>query len=226
VIDGEMAAIRYENDESVIDDWGAIQSILGSSKPVPLEVRKAATYMVFDLIRLDGKNARPLPFSDRRNLLEGLFDAIDFDLDRVALVEQTEPSAEAHAHYVEVGFEGSIVKRRDSAYSSNARGAGWDKVKPNETLDGVVMGFREGKSSFAGLIGSIEFGQYKDGKLELVGACSGMDYKTREEISANRDAWKNKVIEVCYEKSIGDAPRFPRFKRVRKDKDPQECVSD
>ena len=47
------------------------------------------------------------------------------------------------------------VKSLDATYRSGQRGAGWFKLKPQTTIDAVIMGYQEGRNGFSGLVGAI-----------------------------------------------------------------------
>jgi DNA ligase 1 len=220
-VDGEAVAIRIE-DGLVINDWSQAQSALSSGQGKAQAAADAITFMVFDLIAYDNIDVRPLPFSKRRSALERIFD--DEEVDRVQLNAQFEPTDENHEALVSQGFEGSMLKSLDAPYGSGKRGAGWFKLKATATIDAVVMGYKEGKDGFAGMIGAIIFGQYEDGALVERGSCSGMDMKTRKKITADTEGHIGMVIEVAH---MGAMPsgglRHPQFKRWRTDKLAEDC---
>lgn len=217
-LDGEAVALRVEGDK-VFNDWGAAQSALSSGKPNALA--DDITYMVFDLIAHGGIDARSLPFRTRRELLERIFEDAAFE--RVQLTTQMEPTEENYEALLAAGFEGGIVKHLDEPYRSGKRVGG--KLKAQHPIDAVVVGYKPGKGSFAGMVGAIEFGQYQDGELVSRGFCSGMDMRTRQKISADPQGWLGRVIEVRH---MGRMPsgglRHPQFSRLRLDKLASECV--
>jgi bifunctional non-homologous end joining protein LigD len=225
-LDGEVCAYSEDHGGTITDKWHTVQSVLttqGGHKDA-----EKVSYMVFDLIAHGGIDARPLGFGRRRGLLERIFDGADFNA--VKLTPQAPATIDAHEFNVKRGFEGSVIKRLDAPYASDKRGAGWTKVKPVATIDAVVMDFEPGKNGFTGMVGAVVFGQYDDnGKLIQRGKCSGMDMKTRKSMTANPSAWKGTVIEVAHEGvNIGESEsgrfRFPRFKRMRDDKNASECT--
>lgn len=227
-LDGEAVVFNSDGTQA----WGKAQSVLGAN-PGHSESAQVA-YVVFDLIAHGGIDARPLPFSKRRELLKAVFAQADFD-SSVVLIPQAEASEEAHEDNLANGFEGSVVKHLDAPYRSGVRGAGQFRLKPQATVDAVVMGFKDGKSSFEGLVGALVFGQFDPatGKLVERGACSGFDFQTRVDITNHKDAWLGRVIEVAHHGAMPPtaanphgALRHPQFKRTRTDKDAMECVLD
>jgi ATP-dependent DNA ligase len=221
-LDGEAVAMSIE-DGRVTHDWGKVQSILGSSTRKAALLSQHITFVAFDLISHAGIDARALPYDKRRKLLVEIFDRTDFE--KAMLVPQVEPTDQSLDALLAQGFEGMMVKDRHAPYASGKRGNGWVKVKPQDTLDVVVTGFRPGQNGFSGMVGAITFGQHdEDGDLIEVGRCSGMTMAIRRQMTDYPDAWIGRVIEV---KHMGKMPtggyRHPQFYRIRDDKEAQEC---
>ena len=219
-LDGEAVALRMEGSR-VINEWSIAQSVM--TKIGGHAAADKVSFIVFDLVAHAGIDARSLPFAKRRALLELAFDK--GSMTAVSLVPQTEATDGNAKAYVAQGFEGAMVKAINAPYASGARGKGWSKIKPQTTVEAVVMGFKEGQNGFTGMIGAIVFGQYdENGELIERGRCSGMDMRTRQEISAHRDEWIGRVIEVAHHGVIKDKLRHPQFKRVREDKKPEQVL--
>lgn len=220
-LDGEAVALRVEGDK-VINEWSTAQSVM--TKVGGHAAADKVSFMVFDLIAHGGIDARSLPLAKRRGLLELAFENADA-MDAVALVPQTEATDENAAAYVAQGFEGAVVKSLTATYASNGRGKGWHKIKPQATVEAVVMGFKPGENGFAGMIGAIIFGQYDEsGELVERGRCSGMDLATRKNITANQDEWVGRVIEVAHHGAMKQKLRHPQFRRVRPDKKAEQVL--
>jgi bifunctional non-homologous end joining protein LigD len=96
------------------------------------------TYLVFDLLRLDGRDLLREPLSARRALLESL-DLADvwwqvpptYD-DGLMLLEATDQQ----------GLEGVVSKRRDSRYEPGVRSRSWLKFPHRRRTSWVVGGWR------------------------------------------------------------------------------------
>jgi bifunctional non-homologous end joining protein LigD len=220
-IDGEAVAFSVDGD-FVVHDWGSVQSCLGANQTKAVLLESTITFVAFDLIAHANIDARSLPFRKRRELLEGIFALREWE--RVILTPQTPPSDEALAQLLAQGFEGAVVKSLGSRYQSGGRGAGQYKLKPQETEDFVVIGYKPGDHGWKGLVGSIIFGGYRDGKIVEVGRCSGMDMKTRLQVTKDPDKYLGTVIEVAHMGHMKDGYRHPQWKRWRTDKDPAECL--
>lgn len=112
--------------------------------------------MVFDEFFDDGIDMRM--YSARREALEDLF-AIPEDVptlgemrDNVHLVPMSGASPSTietfHLSLLELGYEGSVVKRMDSPYESGPTGA-WMRIKPVTTVDCVIIGVERSKTDLS-----------------------------------------------------------------------------
>ena len=96
-----------------------------------------ATLMVFDLLHLDGRSTRALPYSKRRSLLEEL--RLDGPLCRTpeCFVGQAEELLAATAQH---GLEGVVAKRLSSSYEPGRRSGAKIKHKHRRREAFVVKG--------------------------------------------------------------------------------------
>lgn len=221
-VDGEVVGVAMEG-ELVVHEWNAVQKCLGCSDLVKARARATSlTYVVFDLIAHAGIDARSVAFSKRRQLLEAIF--AKYEWENVILTPQVEPSDEALEKFIAQGFEGGVCKSLDAPYASGQRGRGQVKLKPQDTRDFVVIGYKPGENGFTGMVGAIEFGAYDEsGKLVPVGRCSGMDMATRQKITKHEAEYLGTVIEVAHMGYMNEGYRHPQFKKFRPDKPATEC---
>lgn len=84
------------------------------------------------------------------------------------------------------------------------------------------------KPAYYGWKNAMQLGAYKDGKIIDVGrVASGFTDEDRANMAGHPENYLNKVIEVeCMSTTKDGALRHPVFKRVREDKDPQDCLWD
>src|SRR5690606_22664319 len=116
VLDGEMAVL----DETGKTDFHALQNYMKNPKPQNL------TYIVFDLLAIDGTDLRRLPLTDRKSRLEELMkDSAGNLYYSRHIIDKGE---ESFAAACEAGMEGIIGKRADSIYSGTRNGD-WIKLK-------------------------------------------------------------------------------------------------
>lgn len=211
--DGELVGF----DDKGMPMWGLAQSRMGSSAG---DRNGDCVFVAFDLLTYGGLDIRPLPFAERRAALE---QALPVGPHAWLPPQLTACQAE-HDRLLAEGYEGSIVKELSKPYRSGYRGGGWWKLKANDLMDAVIMGFKPGESSFKGMVGAIEFGQYKNGVLTYRGRCSGMTMKVRQQMTANQGHYIGRVISLAYMGIMpSGSPRHPQFKKMRPDKPAHDC---
>jgi bifunctional non-homologous end joining protein LigD len=140
LVDGEVIAL---NDRG-LPDFGVLQERMHVRRATTAE-RKArelpATLMVFDLLRLDGRELHQLPLSQRRALLTGLVEE-----GVVAGAWQVPPAYDDGAMLFdatrEQGLEGIVSKRLSSRYEYGARSPHWLKFPHRRRASYVVGGWR------------------------------------------------------------------------------------
>jgi len=138
---------------------------------VPSRVRRLAetvpvTYMIFDLMHLDGHSALAIAYMERRRLLESL--------ELTGPHWATSPSepgggAVMLAASRDAGLEGIVAKRRDSPYRPGVRDPSWRKVKNFRTQSVVVGGWAAGQGHLEGDLGALLLGIPEAGGLDYVG---------------------------------------------------------
>jgi len=192
---------------------------------------------VFDILYLDGETLIDLPFSKRREHLEQVVTihvAPQVVSSDQTVIEKTYRDALAAGH------EGIMLKVRDSPYTPGQRGKYWIKIKPAvDTLDLAVIGAEWGEGKRAHLFGSFLVACKNQGNLiPLSRVATGF---SDDQLAEVYDLVKDKVIsttgkEVKFEPELvfevgyseiqisptyegGFALRFPRFIRIRDDKD-------
>jgi len=112
-----------------------------------------ATYHVFDIMWLDGRDVMLLPLDDRRALLSAL--PLRSPIQRVRALDEDEPWERARRE----GWEGVIAKRRDSLYE-HRRSPHWLKMKCEASQELVVGGFTDPQGTRVGL-GALLVGYYE-----------------------------------------------------------------
>jgi bifunctional non-homologous end joining protein LigD len=124
------------------------------------------TYVIFDLLYLDGRDLSEQPYSRRRELLEGL--------ELAGPSWQTPAYSSGHAKELlaasaEQGLEGIVLKRLDSAYAAGKRGGAWLKVKNVGRQEFVIGGWLPGEGRRRNRIGAILLGYFDGGELRYAG---------------------------------------------------------
>ncbi|MGH7568894.1 MAG: DNA ligase D [Gemmatimonadales bacterium] len=241
VMDGELVVL----DENGRPSFQRLQNRARVSGP--LLVRRAsietpATLYLFDLIAVEGYDARPLPLEQRKALLRKILPAVGplrylehFATDGEALYEQA----------VRLGFEGIVAKKADAPYR-RGRSSSWLKLRADKTDDFVVVGYTEPKGSRGGF-GALHLAAYEEGKLVYAGrAGSGFTGAELKKIAADLEQLRRPdppcdgpvpkgkehvwveprlVAEIRYKEWTDEGLlRQPVFVRFRDDKKPEECV--
>ncbi|HEX3998114.1 MAG TPA: DNA ligase D [Pirellulales bacterium] len=153
ILDGEVVAF----DDDGVTEFQLLQNAFRDRK------RQKLTFMVFDLLFLDGEDLRGLPLEERKARLAEL--GLPTDRGRVRLVEHIEGNGPVFFEQAQKrGLEGVVSKRRDRPYSSG-RGMDWVKTKAHQRAEFVVGGFTDPGGSRAGF-GALLVG-YHDGDKKL-----------------------------------------------------------
>ncbi|QXG76429.1 non-homologous end-joining DNA ligase [Modestobacter sp. L9-4] len=165
VLDGEVVAL----DDRGRPDFGLLQGRMHRTGPEVARMAAAApvSYLVFDLLALDGESLLGLTYTQRRERLDALGLASDRWTTTPWFVGNGD---QVQAASVENGLEGVVAKRLDSTYRPGGRGPDWRKVKNLRTQSVVVGGWRPGAGRRAGGIGSLLLGVHDDdGRLVFAG---------------------------------------------------------
>ena len=100
-----------------------------------------ATYVIFDLLYLDGEDLTDAPYKRRRELLEGLeLEGEAWRTPRAATTKIKELLAAAGAQ----GVEGLVLKKRSSPYVPGRRTGDWVSVSAEGGEGDVAAGARAG----------------------------------------------------------------------------------
>ncbi len=165
VLDGELVAFDEEGRPS----FERLQQRIHQTAESVVRRRMKThpvTYVVFDLLHLDGRDLFDEPFQRRRELLEELelsgpsWQTPGYSKGRAK--ELLEASARQ-------GLEGVVLKRLDSPYAPGKRTGAWLKVKNTMRQELVIGGWEEGEGRRQGGIGALLMGHFEEdgGKRRL-----------------------------------------------------------
>lgn len=206
IVDGELMGTSFEH----------VGSIMRSNVAhVPSDRNPALRLYLFDVLRFGPDDVRREPWEERRGMLEHLAELPDWK--HIGLTLVMEANAASLALALGQGFEGVVCKRRDSTYIGS-KSPKWIKVKPQETVDAKIVGFKPGKAG----------SRWKDGvgafEVELEGSGVRTTVKCGTdarhiEASEHPERWLGVVIELAHHGLSRDGvPRHPQFHRRRDDK--------
>jgi bifunctional non-homologous end joining protein LigD len=175
MLDGEVVAF----DDQGRPNFGRLQSRMHLANAA--EVRKRAetvpiTYVVFDLLHLDGNDVMPLAYLDRRHLLTEL---VPDDGCWTVPAHREGDGATLLQAVADRGLEGIVAKRVDSPYLAGKRSSSWVKVKVRLRQEFVIGGWWPGEGGREGQLGSLLVGVYDNGTLRYCGKV-GTGFTMRE----------------------------------------------
>ena len=157
VLDGEIVAF----DDQGRPSFERLQQRMHASSPNVirrLASEAPVSYMIFDLLYLDGHTTIALPYRERRALLEGL------ELKGPAWQTPAYHAGEGRellAAAAEQRLEGVVAKRLDSPYRPGKRTGEWLKIKNVNRQELVIGGWLPGKGARAGRLGALLMGYYE-----------------------------------------------------------------
>jgi bifunctional non-homologous end joining protein LigD len=166
VLDGEIVA--FGGGEW--PDFEALQqrmNIASAAQARRLAAEVPVSYLAFDVLWLSGRCLLELPYSGRRELLEGL--GLNGPNWQVPPSFTGESGANVQAVSREHGLEGVMAKRVRSRYEPGRRSAAWRKIKNTRRQEVVIGGWKPGEGGRAGWIGSLLVGVYDGGDLAYAG---------------------------------------------------------
>ena len=167
VLDGEMVI----TDASGKTDFQALQNYMKNPKG------KNLTYIVFDLLALDGADLRGKRLTIRKEMLKALMKDAPKNLYYSRYVRGN--GKESFAAACGLGMEGIMGKKADSVYSGTRNGD-WIKLKCDKRQEFVIGGYTLSEKKTSG-VSSLLLGVYEGGELVYTGrAGTGMSESERE----------------------------------------------
>jgi bifunctional non-homologous end joining protein LigD len=244
ILDGEIVCF----DERGLPSFAALQRRMhvGSSEQAERLARSApVSYMIFDLLWLDGSSLIELSYSERRERLGALA------LNGAAWQTPDHLSGSAEdvlAATAAQKLEGVVAKRLDSRYVPGARNGSWLKIKNFARQELVIGGWIAGEGRRSERIGALLVGFYEDGgalryagrvgtgfsdaELDRLAGLLGARRRESSPFTAGerlpRDARfcePELVAEIEFsEWTAAGSLRHPSYKGLREDKDAREVV--
>jgi bifunctional non-homologous end joining protein LigD len=165
VLDGEVVTF----DDAGRPSFELLQSrmnVASESAVRRLMGSRPVTYMVFDVLYLDGRTLIDLPYTERRERLEGLgLDGPNWQTPSYHVGE----GESLRKLTKQRGLEGLVAKRIDSRYLPGRRTRAWLKVKNLMGQELVIGGWLPGQGRRAGTLGALLVGynEEDDGKPQL-----------------------------------------------------------
>ena len=244
ILDGEIVAF----DDRGLPSFATLQRRMhvGSSAQVKRLAKDApVTYMVFDVLWLDGHSLIALPYEQRRERLGalGLNGAAWQTPDHL-----TGKAEDVLAATAAQKLEGVVSKRLDAPYVPGARNGSWLKIKNFGRQELVVGGWLPGEGRRRERIGALLVGVYDtDGKFRYAGRVgTGFSDAELDKLAGLLDPLQSEqspfdagerpprgavftapmlVVEVEFsEWTKAGSLRHPSYKGLRDDKEAKEVV--
>jgi bifunctional non-homologous end joining protein LigD len=240
LVDGEVIALNDRGlpDFRVLQDRMHVRSAASAAR---LADRLPATYMVFDVLRVDGQDVTDQPLGERRSILRGL--GLEHSTWQVPDAYDDGPML--HQATLQQGLEGIVSKRLTSRYVPGQRTKSWLKFAHRHRGTFVVGGWRpqEGTSDrlaallvgevtaeglrYRGRVGSGISGAVSRQLAELVAPLARRDSPFDDEVpkvDARGTFWVEPVLVVDVDThGLGyERLRQPSYRGLRTDVTPEE----
>jgi bifunctional non-homologous end joining protein LigD len=192
ILDGEIVVL----DKNGLPSFQNHQKRMNVDSKADIEMLSQeipATYYIFDILHLDGKNLENLDFLHRRNIISQV---VVNKSKRVQISDFFEEiGKEVFNNVKAMNLEGVVAKNKSSRYLQGNRSGDWLKIKAVRTQDCVVIGYTRGEGNRENYFGSLLLAVYYSKKLRFVGHIgSGFDFGQLDEIYSRIQKMK---IEKC-----------------------------
>ena len=203
-----------------------------------------ATLVIFDILELDGESLLGKPLMERKKILQENIQ----EGKNVLISDYIETQGEAYYNAVtQKGLEGIIAKKKTSKYVQG-RSNSWLKIKHVKSVECIIAGYTRGSGNRSSTFGALLLGLYDQKQLVYIGRVgTGFSQDTLERLTElfqdyiikdahfqesdipHNPTWLKSelVCTVDYQEVTPDRKlRMPRYKGLREDKKPEECILD
>lgn len=238
ILDGEVVVYGKDGFSNFQKLQGRTQ--LEDKNLIKKESQKnPVSYVVFDILMLDGKSILDYPIERRKELLKKSLKIKKGSL--VKVIKDYKTPKRLWPLVEKKEMEGVVAKKKESLYFPDKRDRTWIKIKLEDAADCVIIGFVQGKRKISALL----LGMYNSSKkIQYVGKVgTGFNAKNIKELlskfkplmrikpvlndTGEKDVnWlRPKLVgEIKYLEWTKDKKlRHPAFLRLRDDKDATDC---
>jgi len=239
IIDGEIVA--FDGNQT---KFARLQQRLGVRHPGPdLRANVPVYFYIFDVLWADGRDVRPLPLRERKQVLRDLLTFTG----PLHFTEHIDTDGQEYFRQAcASGWEGVIAKRADASYRAG-RSREWLKFKCENGQEFVIGGFTDPRGTRTGF-GALLLGYYDPGHQLIYAGKVGTGFSQRtldslhgklEGLERDRPPFDRGhlprtgvhwvqprlVAQVGFSEWTTDGQlRHPRFQGLRNDKDPADVV--
>lgn len=245
VLDGEIVVLDEDGRPSFAE-LAERMHVREPGRARALAATLPTSFMVFDILAANGTDIRGVPYVERRELLESLAGRLG-EKGRCIVPPRFGDGPATVAAARELRLEGVVAKRLQSVYRPGVRSPDWVKLKQDRTGDYVVGAWRLGRRELGALLVGVPgpAGLFYRGRVgggisaaverELLARLGPLqrrhspfaDAVPREDLKGSSYVEPVLVVEVRYGNLTPDGRlRFPRFVRLRPDKDPSEVADE
>ncbi len=234
IFDGEIVCYNKKG----IPDFYLLQKREHIDSDFLIEIRAKlfpATYVIFDLLEMNGKSLIEKSIEERKEILEDVIEKGE----NLETIFYTENGQKLWKEIERRNMEGVIAKKKGSKYYPGERRTEWLKIKNLKSVDVVIVGYTQEKRE----ISSLGMGLYDDSKLIYIGKVgTGFEEDIMQKLFNEFEESEPPVInpekapenmrwvkpkiaaEIEYLEVTKDLElRSPSFKRLRYDKPLNEC---
>ena len=189
---------KVKAKEIVVDGEVVVLDAQGAPRFQLLQQGGEERLILFDILWLDGKDLRRLPYVERRKLLEKTFRKPPAGIAVSQILSMT--GEEALALAAKGGWEGVIAKRQSSVYEPR-RSKEWLKIKTISEQEFVIVGW-QASSATGRDIGSLHLAVNENGELRYAGKV-GTGFSAKMRTTLREELAK----DVVAKSPVKDAPR-------------------
>lgn len=127
------------------------------------------------------------------------------------LVYTVEDMMTIHNSYIDLGFEGSVIKTPHHLYQLK-KSWDWMRIVPEKSIDAKVVSMYEGKGKYIGMLGGVRC----EGEGLKVKVGTGFDDFQRVDFWSHPAKILEQTIRIKYKEKTADGSlRHPSFDRIR-----------
>ena len=191
VLDGEVVIAR---DGGL--DFEALQMRIhpAASRVKMLAAEMPSSVVFWDVLAVDDRDLRNIPFKERRAELERLLAGVQPPVHVTPATTDRALATDWFSRFEGAGFDGVMAKQENGVYEPNKRVM--FKVKHERECDCVVAGFRWHKNGEGTAVGSLLLGLYDDeGVLHHVGVAASFTAEKRKELVGFLEPYRERALD-------------------------------